>query len=192
MWKKDGSAASSGADALLLGVAALLVMLVLLAGVAIRSLTRLPLEALAPHSPAVAARTPPASESAPRRELVVLRPSPPRPLSGAARVVDTGAIELAGEVLRLRGVRGIDGAPADAFADWLAGRPVECWPAVGGRYVCEAAGVDLAEVVLFNGGGRATADAPFALRRAEREARDARRGVWATQPARLAPGAPRR
>jgi endonuclease YncB( thermonuclease family) len=184
-----------GVSPLLLGVAALLALLIALVVAAIRIFMSPPLAALSPPPPApVVARQESASarEEAPRQEPVVLRPSKPQPLSGRARVVDTATIELDGRTVRLRGVRGEGGAQTRELEGWIDGRPMACFPSVGGRHVCEVDGFDLAEVVLFNGGGRATADASPVLRRAERQAREARRGLWAEADARLAPDARRR
>lgn len=55
---------------------------------------------------------------------------------------------------------------------------VACRPAAGARYRCEVDGWDLSEVVIFNGGGRATATASAELIEAEHSARTAGRGLW--------------
>src|SRR3546814_18247759 len=65
------------------------------------------------------------------------------------------------------------------MSDYIGGREVLCRPAPGGRHRCEVDGWDLSEVVLFNGGGRATADAPADYVKAERKERTQRRGTWA-------------
>ena len=65
------------------------------------------------------------------------------------------------------------------MGDYIAGRDVTCRPATDDRYRCEVGGWDLSEVVLFNGGGRTTEDAPADYVRAEDKARRERRGVWA-------------
>jgi endonuclease YncB( thermonuclease family) len=43
---------------------------------------------------------------------------------------------------------------------------------------CEVDGKDLSEVVLYNGGGRATPDAPADLVTAENHAKAEKLGVW--------------
>ena len=56
---------------------------------------------------------------------------------------------------------------------------MSCRPAGSGAFHrCEVDGHDLSQVVLFNGGGRATADATPELRAAEQHARTGRLGVW--------------
>ena len=46
------------------------------------------------------------------------------------------------------------------------------------RHRCRIEGHDLSTLVLLNGGGRTTSDAPAELLSAEEEARVARLGVW--------------
>ena len=54
-----------------------------------------------------------------------------------------------------------------------------CEPAGGGNeHRCRVGDQDLSRVVLFNGGGRATADAPAELRELEQQARSTRLGIW--------------
>jgi endonuclease YncB( thermonuclease family) len=48
----------------------------------------------------------------------------------------------------------------------------------GNEYRCGVDNQDLSRVVLFNGGGRATANATQELRAAEQEARSTRVGIW--------------
>ena len=189
-------APAGGAKALLLGVAASLVLLIALAEVAIRIRTSPPLAALTPASAqappvaAVAESAPPARAPAPPAPLVVLRPA--KPPSGPARVLDTGALEIGGRVVRLRGVRGEGGAFAELLARWIAERPVRCARSIADRYVCAVGGVDLAELAILSGAARAAPAASIALRRAERDARLARRGMWADDDARVAPAARKR
>ena len=49
-----------------------------------------------------------------------------------------------------------------------------------GRYRCAIDGWDLSEIVLLNGGGRATPQAAPDLVEAQRKARSEGRGLWAT------------
>lgn len=107
------------------------------------------------------------------------REEPPEPIAGPVAVVDTGTLRVDGRRVRLLGVVGTAGLAARDMADYIGDREVECAPAAGDRHRCEVAGWDLSEVVLFNGGGRATPDAPDAYVRAERKARAERRGIWA-------------
>lgn len=100
-------------------------------------------------------------------------------LEGRAQVLDTGTMRIEGERVRLLGVDGVPGEAAQAMADYIGDREVQCRPSAGGRHRCEVDGWDLSEVVLFNGGGRATADAPAGYAKAERKARAERKGIWA-------------
>jgi penicillin-binding protein 1A len=101
------------------------------------------------------------------------------PVRGAAEVVDTGTLDIRGRVVRLVGVEGEDGRFAQQLARFLRRRDVVCEPAANSdRHRCKVEGHDLSALVLLNGGGRATADAPQELLSAEEEARSARLGVW--------------
>ena len=63
------------------------------------------------------------------------------------------------------------------FRRYLGNREVVCEPA-GNDYRCRVDDQDLSRVVLFNGGGRASANAPAELRALEQQARSARLGIW--------------
>lgn len=134
----------------------------------------------------------------------VMRP-PPRapgePVSGRARVVDGDSLEIAGVRIRLAGIdapertqdcRDADGATyacgeaaARALAALVAGRSVSCTPDDVDRYnrdvaVCSAGGRDLAEALVREGHALAYAQRGRArYAEAERDARQARRGLWA-------------
>ena len=120
------------------------------------------------RSPAPASAPPPSPPSSP------IRP----PVRGQALVLDTGTLRLGSQVVRLAGVVGFTGEPARAMDLYLAGREVTCEPVDASGHRCRVGERDLAEVVLFNGGGRASADAEPALRRAEEDARREARGLW--------------
>jgi len=107
----------------------------------------------------------------------------PAPITGIAAVADTATLRIGGTLVRLFGVRGAAGAPAQQMAAYLGDREIHCQPANGNRYSCALEGRDLSEVVLFNGGGRADEDAPPELVEAERKARAQGRGIWADQQA---------
>lgn len=176
--------AARGASPLLLGVAALLALLIALAAAAIALFVTPPPAELASaparEAPRPAARQDATATTTPTTEAtgpLVLRP-PPQTLAGVAEVIDTGTLRIGAATVRLRGVVGEGGEQAARMAAYLAGRAVACAADGGGRYRCRVDGWDLSEVVLFNGGGRASADAPADLRRAETQARAARRGVW--------------
>jgi 1A family penicillin-binding protein len=103
----------------------------------------------------------------------------PEAIRGRAMVVDTATIELQGRRLRLYGVQGTRGQPAREFRRYLGRREVACTPAGGnGEYRCRVDDIDLSRAVLFNGGGRASANAPPELKALEATARTARIGVW--------------
>lgn len=192
---------------LLLGIAVLLALLIALVGLAVFLFTRPPpavldgasYAAFAPSanppidvgptggalSPTEAAapapRESPASKERPQAPPTPAAPpaSAERPLVGVPEVVDTGTLRINGRTVTLRGVRGEGGSHARRMASYIGGREASCAPASADLYRCVVAGWDLSEVVLFNGGGLASADAPAALRRQEDKAREAGRGVWA-------------
>jgi 1A family penicillin-binding protein len=98
---------------------------------------------------------------------------------GVAVVKNTGTLEVQGRVVRLHGVEGTRGRAAREFRRYLGQREVVCEPVGGGNeHRCRVDDQDLSRVVLFNGGGRATADAPAELREFEQQARSTRLGIW--------------
>jgi hypothetical protein len=100
-------------------------------------------------------------------------------VSGVPEIVDTSTLRIDGRVVRLFGVEWERGAQADDLTRYIAGREVVCTPAVrSDRHRCQIGGRDLSEVVLYNGGGRATAEATPELKAAEDKARTAGFGVW--------------
>jgi membrane peptidoglycan carboxypeptidase len=128
-------------------------------------------------APQVAAAVPAAP--APAANMPANRDAEPAALRGAASVVDTGVLDMEGQPIRLLGVEGTGGRAAREFARYLRRRDVECERAAdSAAYRCRADGQDLSEVVLFNGGGRASSDATPDLLAAEEKARSARIGVW--------------
>ncbi|WP_407521708.1 thermonuclease family protein [Methylobacterium oryzisoli] len=115
--------------------------------------------------------------------LVPATPAAPQPpaasLAGVAEVIDTATLKLGGRTVRLFGVEWSKGAQGADLANYLAGRPVACQPAAKGTgYTCTVDGHDLSEVVLYNGGGRATPEATTDLVEAERHARTEKLGIW--------------
>ena len=100
---------------------------------------------------------------------------PPGAISGVPEIVDTSTLRIDGRVVRLFGVEWERGAQADDLTRYIAGREVVCTPAVrSDRHRCQIEGRDLSEVVLYNGGGRATSEATPELKTAEAKARDSR------------------
>ncbi|MCJ2096719.1 nuclease [Methylobacterium sp. J-072] len=100
-------------------------------------------------------------------------------ITGQAQVIDTATLKVAGKVVRLFGVEWVRGGQAEELTRYIGGRPVTCQPAPGSETVnCLVNGRDLSEVVLFNGGGRASPEASPELVAAEDHARSERLGVW--------------
>jgi endonuclease YncB( thermonuclease family) len=102
-------------------------------------------------------------------------------------VIDTTTLRLEGNLIRLFGVEWARGGQTEDLVRYLRGRATTCRPTgAGDLYRCDVDGRDLSQVVLYNGGGRATADAPPELVAAENHAKAERLGVWKKQ----APGTP--
>ena len=99
-------------------------------------------------------------------------------IRGTAFVLDTGTLEIQGEIVRLLGVEGMNGRIARRLGRILSRHEVTCEPESGQEYRCTVGGQDLSELILLNGAGRATADAPTELRAAEDRAREVRAGLW--------------
>jgi penicillin-binding protein 1A len=100
-------------------------------------------------------------------------------IRGVAVVVDSATLAVQGRVIRLYGVEGASGQARRDFRQYLGRREVVC-EAAGSRdsYRCHVDDQDLSQVVLFNGGGRAAADATPELKAAEQRARAAGLGIW--------------
>ncbi|WP_424137470.1 transglycosylase domain-containing protein [Roseomonas chloroacetimidivorans] len=100
------------------------------------------------------------------------------PLRGPARVVDTATLRIGDRAVQLVGVVGMGGEYARDMESFIGGRDVVCEPAGDGAHRCTVGGRDLSEVVLSNGGGRASAEASPVLRRNEAAARARGLGIW--------------
>ena len=134
-------------------------------------------ETPAPQAAREAAEPPPESESP------AVTPEPPRPaanaVTGQVQVIDTATLRLNGKLVRLFGVEWVRGGQADELTRYINNRPVTCQPVPGSEnQICQIEGRDLSEVVLFNGGGRASSEATPELVAAEDHARSERLGVW--------------
>jgi membrane peptidoglycan carboxypeptidase len=103
-------------------------------------------------------------------------PPAARTLRGVPELVDTGTLRLGRETVHLAGVEGMRGRYAEEMRAYIAGREVACEPAGSNVHRCMLGRNDLSRAVLYNGGGRATRDAPADLREAEEKARARRRG----------------
>jgi 1A family penicillin-binding protein len=99
---------------------------------------------------------------------------------GTADVIDTATLAIRGKLFKLEGIVADDDRRAlRALARFLRRREVICVSAPASeRYRCNVDGQNLSEVILSNGGARATPDAPAELLAAEDEARSARVGIW--------------
>jgi membrane peptidoglycan carboxypeptidase len=99
---------------------------------------------------------------------------------GPADVLDTATLAIRGRRFQLEGIVGDDDRRAlRALARFLRRREVVCVSApTAERYRCNVDGQNLSEIILSNGGARATPDAPAELLAAEDEARSARIGIW--------------
>jgi endonuclease YncB( thermonuclease family) len=106
-------------------------------------------------------------------------PPSPNAVTGPVQVIDTATLKVGGKVVHLFGVEWVRGGQADELARYIGGRTVTCQPAPGSETMnCLVDGRDLSEVVLFNGGGRASPEASPELVAAEDHARSERLGVW--------------
>jgi penicillin-binding protein 1A len=100
-------------------------------------------------------------------------------IRGVPLVQSTAMLEIEGRVVRLFGVEGTRGRAVRDFKRYLGNREVACEPAADGSdYRCRVDDQDLSRVVLFNGGGRAAANATPELRALEQQARSTRVGIW--------------
>jgi endonuclease YncB( thermonuclease family) len=116
-----------------------------------------------------------------------ISPGAPAALVGVPEVIDTSTLRIEGNLIRLFGVEWARGGQSEDLVRYLRGRATTCRPTgAGNLYRCDVDGRDLSQVVLYNGGGRATADAPPELVAAENHAKAERLGVWKKQ----APGTP--
>ncbi|WP_200845101.1 transglycosylase domain-containing protein [Roseomonas sp. 18066] len=104
--------------------------------------------------------------------------TPAERIEGIPGLVDTGTLVIGGRLLRLSGVVGASGDFLPAMTQWIAGRTAQCLAGSDATWRCRIEGRDLSELVLSNGGGRATAEAAGELKRAEAAARRQRLGVW--------------
>jgi endonuclease YncB( thermonuclease family) len=106
-------------------------------------------------------------------------PPAPNAITGPVQVIDTATLKLNGKLVHLFGVEWVRGGQAQELTRYIAGRAVTCQPAPGSESMnCNVDGRDLSEVILYNGGGRASPEASPELVAAEDHARSERLGVW--------------
>ncbi|KQP30754.1 hypothetical protein ASF49_12265 [Methylobacterium sp. Leaf104] len=165
-----------------LGAAALVALLAVLGGRTPQETAPAETGAPAQSRPQAPSATPP--PSAPDMSPAAPEEPPPKrasanEISGPVEVIDTATLRVGGKLVRLFGVEWVRGGQADELTRYLAGRTVTCQPVAGSEArLCAVDGRDLSEVVLFNGGGRASPEATPDLVAAEDHARAERLGVW--------------
>jgi hypothetical protein len=98
--------------------------------------------------------------------------------ASARTVLDTGTLVIGGQVVKLSGVIGDLGIYVDQMTAYVGRNALTCRRATKDAYFCEMSGQSLAKAAVLNGGARAAADAPAEIKSAEREAREAQRGIW--------------
>jgi hypothetical protein len=144
-----------------------------------------------------AAPFPPAAPTAVRPAPPPAQPptKPPEPaaarpgmVEGAAQVVDTVTLRVADRIVHLYGLEWARGANVDDMVAYLSGRTLRCEVVIGDAYRCLIGDLDLSRAVLFNGGARATFDAPADLKDAEAKAKAAKRGIWKDDAGQNSPG----
>lgn len=133
-----------------------------------------------PRAPEASTEMPPAeTERPPETESPRKGANGANAIVGIPEVIDTATLRVGGKVVRLFGVEWVRGGQADELGKYLRKRSVTCQPAPGSSaHICTVEGRDLSEVVLFNGGGRASSEATPDLVAAEDHARTERLGVW--------------
>lgn len=132
------------------------------------------------RAPSVPDNVTPPPEGDGRGEADTDAPPPaPNAITGPVQVIDTATLKLNGKLVHLFGVEWVRGGQAQELTRYIAGRAVTCQPAPGSESMnCSVDGRDLSEVILYNGGGRASPEASPELVAAEDHARSERLGVW--------------
>jgi outer membrane protein OmpA-like peptidoglycan-associated protein len=125
-----------------------------------------------PAAPKLSLKTPPSSK-VPESQST----KPVGVIAGRPVVLDTGTLVINRQIVKLAGVVGELGKYADQLTAYLSANSVECRPA-GNAYRCMIGQYDLSEIIVFNGGGRATPDASSEIKAAELKARANKVGIW--------------
>lgn len=132
-----------------------------------------------PENPATP--TPPTTQPAPTQQPAPAPAPQLPPVSGNVdQVITTDTFVVAGTQIQLRGVIGEAAPYPEMLSQWLIanGNQMNCEPD-GARYRCVTpGGADVGNVVIFNGAGKATADAPADYQSAQEQARVGMKGVW--------------
>jgi len=118
-----------------------------------------------------------AAEASPRTSAADVS-GPPDTISGIPRVLDTGTLEIRGEIIPLYGIVGEDEPFAAGLRAFIRNREVECQRHDQRSFSCRLEGADLSGVVLLNGAGRTRADAPDELKALEAQAKRDGKGRW--------------
>jgi endonuclease YncB( thermonuclease family) len=101
------------------------------------------------------------------------------------KVLNTARLSGDGKVVSLFGIVGQEGEPAQQLEAYLtsANARLTCPAQTSTDFVCLLQdGTDVAAIALANGAARAREDAPDAYKAQEADARNARRGMWASLP----------
>lgn len=119
------------------------------------------------------------SKSTHKSESEIARSRTPETFKGRPKIIDTATLRFGRDDVRLIGVTSGGNGFVRNMESYIGARSVICRPYDARFHRCEVGGFDLSEVVIFNGGARATRSAPAYLRKAEARAREGRRGIWA-------------
>lgn len=120
----------------------------------------------------------PNSSTVAQTQTVASAPTPSA-VRGFADVYDSATLVIRGQNVQLEGIVVDENRRAvRSLARFLRRREVVCELASADRYRCSVDGQNLSEIILSNGGARATPDAPADLLAAEEEGRSARLGIW--------------
>jgi hypothetical protein len=93
----------------------------------------------------------------------------------------SGSLVIGGRNVRLSGIESIPPDQVPIIESWIKteGDYLDCEPTDGTRFRClTQQSLDVSQMLLLNGAARASPDATPVYRAAEKQARDARRGLW--------------
>jgi endonuclease YncB( thermonuclease family) len=130
-----------------------------------------------PTAPSTSGPVEPARQPQPAPQAA---PAPVNVSGNVDRVVTTDTFLVGGVQIQLVGVEGAPSPYTEMLAQWLTanGNQMTCEPE-GMRYRCTTpGGVDVGGVVIFNGAGKASPDAPQEYQEAQAQAQAGMKGVW--------------